>query len=233
MDEKPHYHEHRKRLRERFRKMQGLADYELIELLLTFAIPRRDVKPIAKRLLKRFGGISGIMDATERELLQCEGVGKTSAILFRLVKELFVAYTKESMVRRDVLSTPEAVVGFLRTRLSGYGNEVFMVIYLNVKNEVIGHESISEGTVDRVAVYPRRVVEAALLNGASSIILVHNHPTGHVEPSQEDIALTRAIVDAAGTLGIKVLDHIIVGEKKHLSFLEKNLMPYGGRGMLP
>jgi DNA repair protein RadC len=233
MDEKPHYHEHRKRLRERFRKGQGLADYELMELLLTFAIPRRDVKPTAKRLLKRFGGISGVMDATERELRECEGVGEASALLIRLVKELFLAYTREGMVRRDVLSSPEAVLEFLRTHLSGCGNEVFMVLYLNVKNEVIGHESISEGTVDRVAVYPRRVVEAALLNGASSIILVHNHPTGHVEPSQEDIALTRAVVEAAGALGIKVLDHIIVGGKNHLSLREKNLMPYGGRGRLP
>ncbi len=224
---KPHYLRHRLRLRERFAKThgKGLQDYEMLELLLTYAIPRRDVKPTSKALLKRFGSLSGVLDATVDDLLQCEGIGQASAMLIRLVKELFIAYSAEHMAKKKQLTTPKEVVDFARLVLSDYSNEAFLVVYLNVKNEVIDHELMSVGTIDRVAVYPRRIVEAALQKKASSIILVHNHPTGHVTPSKEDIRLTKAIMDATGLLDIRVLDHIVVGKKNYLSFLERNLMP--------
>ncbi|OGE23757.1 MAG: hypothetical protein A3J42_05365 [Candidatus Dadabacteria bacterium RIFCSPHIGHO2_12_FULL_53_21] len=226
MPDTPHYINHRKRLRERFRKTgaDGMHDYELLELLLTFSIPRRDVKPVAKKLISEFGGLSGVLDADQKKLEELSGVGSMSAALIRLVKELYNTYLAENMKRGDVLSSPETVLKFVRVRLSGMTNEAFMVIYMNVKNEVIDYSILHEGTIDNVAVYPRRIIESALSRHASGVILVHNHPSGNPMPSREDKALTRDIADAAITLDIRVLDHIIVGKDGYFSFLEHDLL---------
>lgn len=226
MPDTPHYVNHRKRLRERFRKSgaDGMHDYELLELLLTFSIPRRDVKPVAKKLISEFGGLSGVLDADQKKLEELRGVGSMSAALIRLVKELYNTYLAENMKRGDVLSSPETVLKFVRVRLSGMTNEAFMVIYMNVKNEVIDYSILHEGTVDNVAVYPRRIIETALSRHASGVILVHNHPSGNPMPSREDKALTREIADAAITLDIRVLDHIIVGKDGYYSFMENDLL---------
>lgn len=222
MTDKPHYLEHRKRLREKFQKAgaEGLHDYELLELLLTYALPRKDVKPIAKALLDRFDGLAGILDATQRELEEIKGLGPNSATLIRLVKEFCVTYLAERMKRKDLLSSPQAVVDFARAKLAGLPHEAFMVIYLNTKNEVIEHEVIHEGTVDRAVVYPRKIIESALAHHAVGLILVHNHPSGYPEPSPEDQRLTHAIAEAARTVDIRVLDHIIVGKSNYFSFRE-------------
>ncbi len=226
MPDNPHYVNHRKRLRERFRKTgaQGMHDYELLELLLTFSIPRRDVKPVAKKLISEFGGLSGVLDADQKKLEELSGVGSMSAALIRLVKELYSTYLAENMRRGDVLSSPEAVLKFVRVRLAGMKNEAFMVIYMNVKNEVIDHSMLHEGTIDNVAVYPRRIIESALSRHASGVILVHNHPSGNPAPSGEDKVLTREIAEAAATLDIRVLDHIIVGKDGYFSFMENGLI---------
>lgn len=226
MPDTPHYVNHRKRLRERFRKTgaDGMHDYELLELLLTFSIPRRDVKPVAKKLISEFGGLSGVLDADQKKLEELSGVGSMSAALIRLVKELYNTYLAENMKRGDVLSSPETVLKFVRVRLSGMTNEAFMVIYMNVKNEVIDYSILHEGTIDNVAVYPRRIIETALSRHASGVILVHNHPSGNPMPSREDKALTRDIADAAKTLDIRVLDHIIVGKDGYFSFMENDLL---------
>jgi DNA repair protein RadC len=226
MYEKPDYLEHRKRLREKFLKAgsEGLHDYELLELLLTFAIPRLDVKPPAKRLIERFGSLNGVLDGSQAELADVRGVGPTSAILIRLVKELFSAYLAERMEGKDVLSSPRAVVDFARVKLAGLPHEAFMVIFLNVKNRVIEHEVLQEGTVDRAIVYPRQIIKAALTHKAAGLILSHNHPSGDPEPSQEDKHLTRSIIEAARTVEIKVLDHIIVGKNGYFSFQENRLL---------
>ncbi len=226
MPDTPHYVNHRKRLRERFRKSgaDGMHDYELLELLLTFSIPRRDVKPVAKKLISEFGGLSGVLDADQKKLEELQGVGSMSAALIRLVKELYNTYLAENMKRGDVLSSPETVLKFVRVRLSGMTNEAFMVIYMNVKNEVIDYSILHEGTVDNVAVYPRRIIESALSRHAAGVILVHNHPSGNPMPSREDKSLTRDIADAAGTLDIRVLDHIIVGKDGYFSFMENDLI---------
>jgi DNA repair protein RadC len=226
MEVKPHYLEHRKRLRERFSKSggEGLNDYELLELLLTFALPRVDVKPVAKGLLKRFGGVSGVLDASSIKLEAADGLGPTSATLIRVVKELLALYLKEQLQNRDALSSPDAVVNYSRSKLAGLPHEAFMVLYLNVKNEVIEDEILHEGTVDHAVVYPRRVVESALAHHASCIILVHNHPSGHPEPSSEDKLLTRSIVEAAKTVDIRVLDHVIVGRRGHFSFQQNRML---------
>ncbi len=224
--ERPHYVGHRERLRTRFAKTgaEGFQDYELLELLLTYAIPRKDVKPIAKGLIKRFGSIAGVLDASVVELEEVPGLGSTSAVLIRLIKELFGAYLAEQMKERTILASPQHVVDFARVKLAEYPHEVLMVIYLNTKNEVIDEEIVHEGTVDRTIVYPRRIVESALAHHAAGLLLVHNHPSGHTEPSEDDRRITHTIIEATRTMDIRIVDHIIVGKEGYFSFREHNLL---------
>lgn len=226
MEEKPRYLGHRERLRRRFRQagIEGMHDYEILELLLTYAIPRRDVKPLAKELLRRFGSLSGVLDASFEELEAVPELGPASATLIRLVKETCSAYLAEEMQRRDFLTSPQAVVDFARAKLAGRPNEAFMVVYLNTKNGVIAHEVLHEGTVDRSVVYPRRVVERALAHHASGLVLIHNHPSGDPQPSPEDKHITQAVVAAARTVDLRVLDHVIVGKDSYFSFMEGCLL---------
>jgi len=226
MEDKPGYLGHRKRLRERFQKsgVEGMHDYEILELLLTYAIPRRDVKPYAKELIKHFGDLSGVLDASQKELETILHVGPVSSTLIRLVKEMCATYLAGKMKEKDVLSSPQAVLDFARVKLAGFPHEAFMVIFLNTKNRVLDCKIIQEGTVDRTAVYPRRIIEEALSHHSAGLILVHNHPSGDSEPSPEDKQLTRSIVEAARTVDIRVLDHIVVGKEGYCSFLEKQLL---------
>ena len=144
--------------------------------------------------------------------------------MIRLVKEMCGAYLREGVAHRDVLSAPDAVVDFARAKIAGLPHEAFMVIFLNTKNELIDSEVVQEGTVDRATIYPRRVIESALTRHAAAMILVHNHPSGHPDPSAEDRVLTRTIIEAARTMDIRVLDHIIVGRRGHFSFAENRMM---------
>jgi DNA repair protein RadC len=226
MAEKPHYLAHRSRLRERFRKTDGhgLHEYELLEILLTYAIPRIDVKPIAKGLFERFGGLSGVLDASQGEIEVISGIGPISATLIRLVKALCVSYSEQRMRNKDILSSPESVLDFSRLKLAGTPNEALMAIYVNVKNQVIDYEMLNEGTVDNVVIYPRRIIEGALRYHASGLIIVHNHPSGNPEPSEEDRLLTNSLSEISKTLDIRLLDHIIVGRDGHFSFRERNAL---------
>jgi len=159
-----------------------MHDYELLELLLTYAIPRKDVKPYAKDLIERFGSLSGVLDASRKELEEVLKIGPISSTLIRLIKELCGAYLGEKMKGKEVLSSPQAVLDFARMRLAGLPHEAFMVIFLNAKNRVLDHKILQEGTVDRAIIYPRRIVEEALAHHAAGIIFVHNHPA--VTPSR-------------------------------------------------
>ncbi len=223
---RPHWWGHRERLRERFLRTgaKGLQDYELLELLLSYAIPRKDVKPQAKELLRRFGSLAGVLDAPLEEVQEVKGIGPRAAALLRLAKEMGEVYLGERMRGVDVLSSPSRVVDFCLFRLKGEGEEKFMVIYLNVKNEVMDYEVIQEGTVDRSVVYPRRVAEKALRRRAASVIVVHNHPSGHPDPSPEDRRITRELVEALRPLEIRLLDHIIVGKRGYFSFRERGIL---------
>ncbi|MEI6634740.1 MAG: DNA repair protein RadC [Chlamydiota bacterium] len=222
----PHYAGHRARLRERLVRTrgEGLHDYEALELLLAHAIPRRDVKPLAKDLLARFGGLAEVFDAETAELESVAGMGPAAASLILLVKTIFVACSAAGMKGMDLLSSPGAAVEFARVKLAGLSREQFMVIFLNAKNEIIAHEIVNTGTVDRAAVYPRTIVEAALARHAVGLILVHNHPSGHPEPSAEDRAITRAIADACRTVDVRILDHLVIGRAGHFSFAEENML---------
>lgn len=225
MERASHHLGHRHRLRERFeRTAAGLNDYEILELLLTYAIPRRDVKPLAKDLLETFHGLNGVLDASTLELKRLPGMGAPSAVLIKLVKEIGVLYLAERLEGRDVLASPQSVMRFARMKLAGFPHEAFMVIFLNVQNELIAHEIINEGTVDQVAVYPRRIIERALAHHAAGLVIVHNHPSGHVEPSEEDKNLTRTVRNAASVLDVRLLDHLIVGSGGYFSFVERGLL---------
>jgi DNA repair protein RadC len=224
--EKPYYVGHRDRLRKRFSKTgaEGFHDYELLELLLTYAVPRKDVKPMAKELLKRFGSLAGVLDASLEELKKTPRVGSISATLVRLTREIFGTYLAEKMKKTDLLTSPQSVVDFARVKLTDFPHEVFMVIFLNTKNEVIDYEIVHEGTVDRTVVYPRRIIESALTHHASGLLFVHNHPSGHSAPSDEDKRITRTIIEATRAMDIRVVDHIIVGKGSYFSFMEHNIL---------
>lgn len=226
MEGKPDYLGHRQRLRERFRKdgVAGMHDYEVLELLLTYALPRKDVKPLAKELLRVFGSFAAVFDASLAELEKIKQVGPISATLLGLIKEICSMYLAEKIKNKEVLSSPQAVLNFARVKLAGRPREAFLAIFLNNKNRVIAYKIIQEGTVDRAIIYPRELIEEALACHATGVILVHNHPSGEPEPSLEDKQLTRALIEAARTIDLRILDHIIVGREGYCSFLEKGFL---------
>ena len=225
--EPPHYHGHRKRLRERFLKsgLAGFAEHEAVELLLTLAIPRSDVKQPAKALLARFGSLRGVLDAPLSELRSVAGVGEVAAVALHVVRESATLYLQQASEGAEVLRDPQRLADFWRMRIGALGHEVFAVAYLDSAYRLLrnGVETLQEGTVDRAAVYPRRVVEAALRREAA-LVLAHNHPSGNVAPSEHDKAITRAIVLAAETIGLRVVDHLIVSREEIFSFRKAGLL---------
>jgi len=177
--EGPHYHGHHQRLRERFIKsgLSGLADYEVVELLLTLAIPRSDVKQPAKRLLQRFGTPRGILDAPLEEIREVEGIGAVTPIALQIIRAAATLYLQQTAEGSEVLSDPAHIAAFWRMRIGRLPNEIFQVAYLDSGCHLLrnGVETIEEGTIDRAAVYPRRVIEAAIKRGAAALVLAHNH----------------------------------------------------------
>jgi DNA repair protein RadC len=213
---------HRGRIKDKFRN-QGLVafhDYEVLELLLGWCIARKDVKPPAKALIERFSTLQGVLDATVSELTEVPGVGEHSALLIKLVRACSDRYLAQSVCRREIISSPQALIHYLRSSMASLRDEQFRVVYLNAKNEMLHDEIIQEGTVDQTAVYPRKIVERALAAGAVSVILVHNHPSGDPAPSAHDRRLTEALVAATKLLSIRVHDHIIIGRYGYYSFAE-------------
>ncbi|MCY4165943.1 MAG: DNA repair protein RadC [Gammaproteobacteria bacterium] len=224
----PLYDGHRRRLRERFRKggLAGFADYEVIEMLLTLAIPRGDTKPAAKALLARFGGLRGVLDAPLADLQSVKGVGEVAAASLRLVRAVATLYLQQASERTDVLEDPDRLSDFWRAKLGMLKHEVFAVAYVDSAGRLLrdGIEVLQEGTIDRAAVYPRRVVESALRHQAAGLVLAHNHPNGNVQPSEHDKLITRAIVLAAETVSLRILDHVIVSQQETFSFRSAGLL---------
>ena len=224
----PHYLGHRKRLRERFVKngLAGFAEHEVLELLLTLAIPRTDVKQPAKALLERFGNLRGVLDAPLTELRSVDGIGEVAAIGLHLVRETAALYLQQGSEGGDVLRNATKISDFWRMRIGALKHEVFAVAYLDSAYRLLrdGVETLQEGTIDRAAVYPRRVVEAALRRQAAALVLAHNHPNGNVQPSEQDKVLTRAIVLAAETIGLRVVDHLVVAPDETFSFRKAGLL---------
>ena len=224
----PHYHGHRKRLRERFVKngLAGFAEHEVLELLLTLAIPRSDVKQPAKALLERFGSLRGALDAPLADLRSVAGIGEVAAVGLHLVREAAALYLQQATEGANVLKEAKKISDFWRMRIGALKHEVFAVAYLDSAYRLLsdGVETLQEGTIDRAAVYPRRVVEAALKRQAAALVLAHNHPNGNVQPSEHDKLLTRAIVLAAETIGLRVVDHLVVSPQETFSFRQAGLL---------
>jgi DNA repair protein RadC len=219
-DGEPHYHGHRERLRGRFRAAgaDALSDYELLELVLFRAIPQRDVKPLAKELIAKFGSFAEVVAAPRTRLKELKGVGEAVVDELKIVHAASSRMAKGQVQKRTVLSSWSSVLDYVRTAQAFAEKEQFRVLFLDKRNQLIADEVQQSGTVDHTPVYPREVVKRALELSATAIILVHNHPSGDPTPSRADIQMTQAIVEVAKPLGISVHDHIIVGKEGHASF---------------
>ena len=223
---KPDFLGHRSRLRQRFREGGGdaLPDYELLELVLFRALPRRDTKPLAKRLIKTFGSFAETVNAPEDRLAEVSGVGDAVITELRLIRSAALRFMKGDVMERPVLDSWSAVLAYCRAAMAFADKEQFRILFLDKRNHIIADEVQQEGTVDHTPVYVREVVKRALELSATAIILVHNHPSGDPTPSRADIDMTRQIADAAKSLGIVIHDHIIVGKDGHASLRELDLI---------
>jgi DNA repair protein RadC len=218
-EDPPHYYGHRERLRGRFREAgaDAVSDYELLELLLFRALPRRDVKPLAKLLLEKFGSFAEVITAPEARLAEVKGLGDSGVTELKIVQAAASRLLRGQVKKRPALSSWSAVLDYCRTAQAFADRELFRVLFLDKRNQLIADEVQQTGTVDHTPVYPREVVKRALELSATAIILVHNHPSGDPTPSHADIQMTQQIIAVAQPLGISVHDHIIVGKEGHAS----------------
>ncbi len=222
----PHYHGHRDRLRERFVQggAEAMADYELLELLLFMAIPRRDVKPLAKDLIKKFGNLAGVLNAPLPALMEIDGLSETSAIALKAVGSAGQRMLKQEMINKPILNSGARLLEYCQATLAHEPREHFRLLFLNKKNELIADEIQQSGTVDHTPAYPREIMKRALELGATALILCHNHPSGDAKPSKDDIVMTDMIVAAGKPLNIVIHDHIIVAKNGTTSFRNLGLI---------
>jgi DNA repair protein RadC len=222
----PHYHGHRDRLRRRFAQAgsDALHDYEMLELILFRAIPRRDVKPLAKQLLETFGSFAEVIAAPTERLKEIDGLGEAAITDLKIVQAAANRLLRGEVKKRHVLSSWSSVLDYCRTVMAFESKEHFRILFLDKGNHLIADEQQQTGTVDHTPVYPREVVKRALELSATAVILVHNHPSGDPTPSRADIEMTRAIIEVARPLGIAVHDHLIVGKDGHASLKALKLM---------
>lgn len=224
--DKPHYHGHRQRLRERFLRDMGasMEDYELLEMLLALVIPRRDTKPIAKELLRRFGSFAGVVSADPAALAQARGLTENSAVSLKLVQAAAVRLARQEVMQANVLSSWDRLLDYLNSAMAREPIEQLRLLFLDNRNRLIADEVQQRGTVNHTALYPREVMKRALELNASALILVHNHPSGDPTPSGADIEMTYEVRDAAKKLGIVLHDHVVIGRAGHTSFKASGLL---------
>lgn len=225
-EEAPHYFGHRERLRQRFLAggPEAMPDYELMELALFAAIPRRDVKPLAKALIARFGGFAEAIAAPRERLLEVEGMSESAAVQLKIVEAAALRLSQTRVLGRPALSSWTALIDYCAAAMARSPKEEFRILFLDRKNVLVADEVQSSGTIDHTPVYPREIVKRALELGASAVILVHNHPSGDPTPSRADIEMTRDVAAAAKALRIAVHDHVIVGRNGHASFKALGLL---------
>ena len=218
--------DHRSRLRARFRSggAAAMPDYELLELLLFRAIPRRDTKPLARTLLDTFGDFNRVLSAPPEQLARVKGVGEAVITDLKVIEAAAHRMARSKVLQRHVISSWDAVLDYCHTTMAHRETEQFRVLYLDRKNTLIADEEQARGTVDHVPVYPREVAKRALELNASALILVHNHPSGDPTPSDADIAMTKQIHAACNALGLTLHDHLIVGKSRELSFRAEGLL---------
>lgn len=221
---RPHYHGHRERLRGRFREAgaESVSDYELLELVLFR--PQRDVKPLAKNLIARFGSFPEVISAPRARLAETNGLGEAAITEIKVVHAAASRLARGQVKKRPVLSSWASVIDYCRTAMAFADKEQFRVLFLDKRNQLILDEVQQVGTIDHTPVYPREVVKRALELSATALILVHNHPSGDPTPSHADIQMTQTIIDVARPLGIAVYDHIVVGKEGHASFKSLRLI---------
>jgi DNA repair protein RadC len=223
--EAPHYHGHRDRLRERYVAGGGAAlpDYELLELLLYMAIPRRDVKPLAKALIARFGDFAGVVSAGP-EALGAEGLSRNAAIAIGVVGDAAVRLARQQILNRPVLNSWQRVMDYCAVAMAREKAEQFRLLFLDKRNVLIADEVQQRGTIDHAPVYPREVVKRALELGATALILVHNHPSGDPTPSRADIEMTKTLARAVEGVGVVIHDHLVVSRERTVSFKTLGLL---------
>lgn len=225
-NDKPHFHGHRDRLRQRFLEQgpDALADYELLELVLFLAIPQRDVKPLAKTLLAKFGGLTEVMNAPHEELIKIEGIKDNTALALKSITALSHRAMKKDLMKKPILNSWNRLMDYCVSTMAHEQREHFRILFMNKKNELIADEIQNSGTVDHTPAYPREIMKRALELGATAMILVHNHPSGDPKPSQADVDLTRHVIRAAEPFNITIHDHIIVSRGGFSSFKTMGLM---------
>ncbi|MBK66950.1 MAG: hypothetical protein CMP22_02330 [Rickettsiales bacterium] len=225
-DSKDHRHGHRQRLRERFLKggADAIANYELLELILFLAIPRKDVKPLAKELLSKFGTLNDVLCATVDQLTQVKGISETTATHFKVIQTATHRILSEQIQNKNIISSWQSLLDYLQTVMGPLKKEQFRILFLDKKNALIADEIQQEGTIDHTPVYPREVMKRALELHATALILVHNHPSGDPKPSKADIDMTKAIVDAGKNLGIVIHDHLVIARSEYVSFKSLGLL---------
>ncbi|WP_425403458.1 RadC family protein [Hwanghaeella sp.] len=224
--DKPHYAGHRSRLRERFMRDLGasMEDYEILEMLLTLALPRVDTKPIAKDLLNRFGNFAGVITADPIDLAKTKGIKEASIAPIKLVQTAALRLARQQIMEQPVISSWDKLISYLHIAMSREKVEHLRLLFLDNKNRLIADEVQQRGTVNHTPLYPREVMKRALELHASALILVHNHPSGDPTPSRDDIHMTNEIRDAAEKLGIRLHDHIIIGRNEQTSFKAEGLL---------
>ncbi len=220
------YMGHRQRIKDKYKRsgIDGWLDYEVMELVLSYAIVRKDTKPIAKDLMARFKTISGVLDADSKELESVSGISEHTSLFLKLLKDITVIYFENNLYNKDLLSSPEAVFNYLKASLKGCADEEFKVIFLDNKNQLINIEVLQTGTVNESVVYPRKVVKRALHHHAAGVIVAHNHPAGTLKPSKEDCIVPQSIKNALQTVEIRLLDHVIISRNDYFSLQDKGLL---------
>lgn len=214
---------HRQRLRERFLSsgLDGFHDYEVIELLLTLAMPRKDCKDAAKEALFRFKTLQGVLEASPQELCRVAGIGPKNLFGIKLIKAVADRYLKKKLIHKDAINDSKALFDYLYHSIGDKNREFFKVIFLDSKNQVIAADTLSEGTLTASSVYPREVIQKALSHDAAALIFAHNHPSGDPKPSSEDVAITRQLVFACKTMGLVAHEHIVIGDNRYYSFADQ------------
>lgn len=224
--EKLDYLEHRKRRRAVYLKdgFKGWHDYEILEFLLFYALPWKNTKLMAKKLIRKFNTLDGVLTADFDKLQTVKGIGEHAATLFKVVKDISALFLERQMQHIDIVSSPSIAAEYLRLKLLKSREEKFVVLFLNNQNHVLNSEIIQIGTVNKASIYPRTIIEKALKYNATGIILAHNHPSGTLEPSKEDITVSNKLKEACKNIEINLLDHIIITDTNYLSLRAKGLI---------
>jgi DNA repair protein RadC len=217
---------HRERLRERYLRngLDGFHPYEVLELILAYAIPRRDTKPLAKELIRRFGSLTEVLNAPVEVLCEVKGMGERTALLLKLLRDTAAYHLRENLPGKSAIRNSRDIYEYLCAYYKGLKHEEFKVIYLDAQNTVLFEETLFTGTNNESKVYIRKVVERVMQTHAASVVIVHNHPSGRLEPSREDIGVTLKLRSALELIEVHLLDHVIVGDNDYLSFVAEKIL---------